>query len=81
MNSRGIELDTIEINWSAITYYVIGLFALSGFFRGWWKEAITAFFLGILVFLLRTPDVALTIHSADQNLYANLLLTIGVRQP
>jgi hypothetical protein len=61
LNSRGIKLDTIEINWSAITYYVIGLFALSGFFRGWWKEAITAFFLGILVFLLRTPDVAQTV--------------------
>ena len=30
---------------------------------------------------IRTPDVALTIHSADQNLYANLLITIGVRQP
>jgi hypothetical protein len=58
LNLQGIKLDTIEINWSAITYYVIGLFALSGFFRGWWKEAITAFFLGILVFLLRTPEMA-----------------------
>jgi hypothetical protein len=70
-------LDTIEINWSAITYYVIGLFALTGFFRGWWKEAITAFFLGILVFLLRTPEVAQAIID-----WANpILLTVWNRLP
>ncbi len=51
-------MNTIEINWTVITYCVIGLFALSGLFKGWWKEAITAFLLGILVFLLRMPDVA-----------------------
>lgn len=28
-----------------------------------------------------SPAVALVIHTADQNLYANILLTIGVRQP
>jgi L-fucose mutarotase len=28
-----------------------------------------------------SPDVALTIQTADQNLFANILLTIGVRQP
>jgi len=28
-----------------------------------------------------TPEVALTIHTADQNLFANILLTIGVRKP
>ena len=29
----------------------------------------------------RNPDVALVIATADQRVYANLLLTIGVRQP
>lgn len=29
----------------------------------------------------RTPDVALVIATADQRLYANILLTIGVRSP
>jgi L-fucose mutarotase len=29
----------------------------------------------------RTPNLALAIATADQRLYANLLLTIGVRQP
>jgi len=28
-----------------------------------------------------SPAVALVIHTADQNLYANILLTVGVRQP
>jgi hypothetical protein len=41
-----------------MAYCFIGLFALSGFFRGWWKEAITTFLLGTLVFLLQMPDVA-----------------------
>jgi hypothetical protein len=47
-----------EINWTVITYLVVGLFALSGFFKGWWKEAITAGFLVFLVFLLQQPEVA-----------------------
>jgi hypothetical protein len=48
----------MEINWTVLTYLVIGLFALSGFFRGWWKEAITTIFLAFLVTLLQIPDVA-----------------------
>jgi hypothetical protein len=51
-------VNTIELNWTTVTYLVIGLFALSGFFKGWWKEAITTFFLGILVLLLRIPAVS-----------------------
>ncbi len=30
---------------------------------------------------VNTPDLALTVQTADQNLYANILLTVGVRQP
>jgi len=30
---------------------------------------------------VNTPSLALTIHTADQNLFANILLTIGVRKP
>jgi hypothetical protein len=48
----------IELNWTLIINCIIGLFALSGFFRGWWKEAIMAFFLAVLVFLLWTPQAA-----------------------
>ncbi len=48
----------IELNWSLVTLLVVGVFAVSGFYKGWWKEAITNFFLAILVFLLMFPDIA-----------------------
>jgi hypothetical protein len=54
-------VNTVEINWTVISYCVIGLFVLAGFFRVWWKEAITTFLLGILVLLLSMPDVAQSI--------------------
>lgn len=48
----------MEINWTVVTYLVIGLFALAGFFRGWWKEGILTLFLVILLALLQIPQVA-----------------------
>ncbi len=48
----------VEINWTLITYIIIGFFILAGFSRGWWKEAITTFFLGFFIFLLNTPQLA-----------------------
>lgn len=48
----------MQINWTVVTYIVIALFALSGFFRGWWKEGLTTFLLIILLFLLQFPGVA-----------------------
>ncbi len=48
----------MEIDWTVLTYAVIGLFALTGFFRGWWKEAITTIFLVILLFFLQQPAIA-----------------------
>jgi hypothetical protein len=48
----------MQINWTVLTYFVIGLFALNGFFRGWWKEAFTTGFLVLLVFLLAQPAFA-----------------------
>lgn len=48
----------MQINWTVLTYFVVGLFVLNGFFRGWWKEAITTAFLVLLVFFLRQPNIA-----------------------
>jgi hypothetical protein len=48
----------MEVNWTILAYIIIGLFALSGFFKGWWKEAITSYFLIILALLLYFPVVA-----------------------
>ncbi|MFN8453896.1 MAG: hypothetical protein U0401_04360 [Anaerolineae bacterium] len=47
-----------QLNWTVITYFIVGIFALNGYFRGWWKEAVTTVFLVILVFLLNLPGVA-----------------------
>ncbi|MBI1879134.1 MAG: hypothetical protein HYR94_13090 [Chloroflexi bacterium] len=44
-----------------ISYLVMGFFAVIGFFRGWWKEAITTFLLALLVLLLQQPAWAQTI--------------------
>ncbi len=48
----------MEINWTVLMYIVIGVFAMSGFFKGWWKEAILTVFLTVLVLLLQQPGVA-----------------------
>lgn len=51
----------MEINWTILTYLVIIYFAVSGFSRGWWREAITTVFLAVLVFLLQSPELAQSI--------------------
>lgn len=48
----------VEINWTILTYIIIGFFAISGFSRGWWKEAVTTVILVIFVVLLQIPGVA-----------------------
>ena len=47
-----------EINWTVVTYIIIGVFVFNGFYRGWWKEAITTAFLAVLVFFLQQPGIA-----------------------
>jgi len=48
----------VTVNWTAIVLLVMGLFALAGFFKGWWREAIVTIFLAILVVFLQLPGVA-----------------------
>lgn len=48
----------MQIDWMTLSYLVIGFFAVLGFFRGWWKEAVTAFLLALLVLLLQQPEWA-----------------------
>jgi uncharacterized membrane protein YkvI len=62
----------MEINWTVLTYFVIGLFALSGFFKGWWKEAMTTILLAVLIFLLQNPDIAQLVIDA----FNEILLTV-----
>ena len=48
----------MQLNWTIISYIVIGLLAISGYQRGWWKESITNIFLVFLVVLLTIPEFA-----------------------
>jgi hypothetical protein len=48
----------MQIDWMMLSYVVIAFFAIIGFFRGWWKEAITLCFLTLLILLLQYPDWA-----------------------
>lgn len=60
----------MQINWTVLTYLVVGIFVLSGFSSGWWKEAIIAFFLGSLVFLLQNPTSAQSVIDTINSLLA-----------
>ena len=51
----------MQINWTMLTYLVVIYFAVSGFSRGWWREAVTTVFLAVLVFLLQNPDLSQSI--------------------
>jgi hypothetical protein len=48
----------MQINWVLLTYFVIGVFALAGFFRGWWKEGVTTGGLAFLFVLLNNSQMA-----------------------
>ncbi len=48
----------MQIEWTVLSLLVISYFAVNGFFRGWWKEAVATFVIAILILLLRQPDMA-----------------------
>jgi hypothetical protein len=60
----------MQINWMVLTYFVIGFFALAGFSRGWWKEALTMVVLALFVFLLQQPDLAQDFIDGVNNFFA-----------
>jgi len=62
----------MEISWTILAYIIIGLFALSGFFKGWWKEAVTTWFLAFLVFLLYFPPLAQLFISLINFIFATI---------
>ncbi len=49
----------MQVNWMIVTYFVVGFFAIAGFSKGWWREALTTVTLAFLLFLLRQPEIAL----------------------
>jgi len=50
--------DLIQIDYQALTLMIVGAFGLVGFFRGWWKEAITTGLLTLLLLMLKVPSIA-----------------------
>jgi hypothetical protein len=54
----------IQVDYNVLAYMVVGVFGLVGFFRGWWKEAVTAGLLTLLLVMLTVPDVATLIVNA-----------------
>lgn len=50
-------MNLLTIDFNLLVTIVIGLFALSGFLRGWWREGITTVLLLTLVVFLTRPEV------------------------
>lgn len=62
----------LQIDFNVVFYMVVGIFALAGFMRGWWKEAITTGMLVFLLILLTNPELASTIITKINELLAQL---------
>src|SRR5688572_24566536 len=58
----------MEINWTILSYLVIIFFAVSGFSKGWWKEAVITVVLAFFLFLLQNPNLAQTLIDGFNNL-------------
>lgn len=62
----------LQVDFNVVFYMVVGIFALAGFMRGWWKEAITTGILVFLLILLTNPELASTIISRINELLAQI---------
>ena len=70
----------VQVDFVVLLYMVAGVFGLVGFFRGWWKEAITAGLLSALVILLQRPEAAGTVinslNTLVTNIWSNVILPV-----
>lgn len=48
----------MQIDWITVSLLVVGFFAVSGFSRGWWREAVTTATLALFILLLQQPALA-----------------------
>jgi hypothetical protein len=51
-------MTVIDIDFDTLMIIMIGLFAISGFLRGWWHEGLTTIVLVLLVIFLTQPELA-----------------------
>jgi hypothetical protein len=56
--------NLIQVDYNVLAYMIVGVFGLVGFFRGWWKEAVTAGLLTLLLVMLMVPSLATVIVGA-----------------
>jgi hypothetical protein len=56
--------NLVQVDYNVLLYMVVGVFGLVGFFRGWWKESVTAGLLTLLLVMLTVPSVATIIVNA-----------------
>jgi len=56
--------NVVQVDYNVLAYMIVGVFGLVGFFRGWWKEAITAGLLTLLLIMLTVPAMATVIVNA-----------------
>jgi hypothetical protein len=61
-------MDAITIDWGMLAIIMVALFAISGYLRGWWREAITTVFVVALAIFLTQPDLARSIIEAINNI-------------
>lgn len=67
---------SLQIDYALVTYIVIGIFALVGFMRGWWKEAVTTGLLTVLVFVVRRPELATRLSDTIDRLVMTIWQTL-----
>lgn len=60
----------MEIDWRLVTIFVVGYFALSGYSRGWWREAIVTGALALLIGMLQFPDFAAMVINTFNTIFA-----------
>jgi hypothetical protein len=54
-------MNLLTVDFDLLLAIVVGLFALTGFLRGWWREGVTTILLLALVVFLTQPELVTTI--------------------
>lgn len=68
-------MNLLSVDFESIILITVGLFALSGFLRGWWREGLTTVLLIALVVLLTQPEWTSRIFESLNNTL-NLVFTL-----
>ena len=72
-------MSLLTVDYNVLMYIVIASFALTGFFRGWWREGLTTILVLLLVLFLTRPDTLTTIVDYINNMleFSGILFETG----